>query len=131
MQMIIATKSNDFAYAKLLKNKDGANFDPRDRLRFKQTIQTKTTNIIKPYVDLVSNTLVISFFQPVFNRDNEIVGILSGDLPLEIFTKNIPEFKFSPSARVLIFENLFYVTPDRFMLDKKGKPFINALKEGM
>lgn len=87
--------------------------------------------IIKPYVDLVSNTLVISFFQPVFNRDNEIVGILSGDLPLEIFTKNIPEFKFSPSARVLIFENLFYVTPDRFMLDKKGKPFINALKEGM
>lgn len=82
-------------------------------------------------VDLVSNTLVISFSQPVFNRDNEIVGILSGDLPLEIFTKNIPEFKFSPSARVLIFEDLFYVTPDRFMLDKKGKPFINALKEGM
>lgn len=25
MQMIIATKSNDFAYAKLLKNKDGTN----------------------------------------------------------------------------------------------------------
>lgn len=48
MQMIIATKSNDFAYAKLLKNKDGTNFDPRDRLRFKQTIQTKTTNMIKP-----------------------------------------------------------------------------------
>lgn len=69
MQMIIATKSNDFAYAKLLKNKDGTNFDPRDRLRFKQTIQTKTTNMIKPYVDLVSNTLVISFSQPVFNRD--------------------------------------------------------------
>ena len=61
MQMIIATKSNDFAYAKLLKNKGGTNFDLRDRLRFKQTIQTKTTNIIKPYVDLVRILLLLAF----------------------------------------------------------------------
>ncbi|WP_291952504.1 methyl-accepting chemotaxis protein [Campylobacter sp.] len=129
--LIISSKSNNYANAEILLNSDGSKFNPKDRIWFKQTMEKRTTIITKPFVDVVSNALAMGFSQPVFDSNNKIVGIISGDLPLDIFSNAIRKFKFSQSARVLVFEDLFYVTPGRYILDEAGKPFIKALKDGM
>ncbi|MCR6578222.1 methyl-accepting chemotaxis protein [Campylobacter insulaenigrae] len=128
--LIISSKSNNYADAVILLNPDGTKFNPKDRIWFKQTIQEENTVITKPFVDVVSNALTLGFSQPVFDSKNKLIGIISGDLPLDVFSNAINKFKFSQSARVLVFEDLFYVTPGKYILDEAGKPFIKALKDG-
>ncbi|MCR6573555.1 methyl-accepting chemotaxis protein [Campylobacter insulaenigrae] len=128
--LIISSKSNNYADAVILLNPDGTKFNPKDRIWFKQTIQEENTVITKPFVDVASNALTLGFSQPVFDSKNKLIGIISGDLPLDVFSNAINKFKFSQSARVLVFEDLFYVTPGKYILDEAGKPFIKALKDG-
>lgn len=129
-EVIISTKTKGYSEADILINEDGTKFDARKREWFKETMMSGESTISKPYVDAISKTLMISFSQPVF-ENKKIIGIVSGDLPLDTFANNIRNFKFSQSARILLFEDLFYVTPGKFILEESGKPFIDALNEGM
>lgn len=130
-ELIISSKDKDYAPADILLNEDGTKFDARSRGWFKETLQKGAPTISKPFVDVISKSLIITFSTPVFDKNGDIIGIVSGDLKLDVFSKIIADFNYSSTSRILIFEDLFYVTPGRFIMDEAGKPYIATLKDSM
>ena len=126
----IMSRKDDQYKAKILMGSDGSKYDANTRDWFKNALSLGKDGIASPYVDFVTGDLTITFFAPI-RVDGKIVAEVVGDLYLSQFSKDVQSLKTSPTGRTLIFEDLFYVTPGKYIMDDSGKPFVATLKEGI
>ncbi|MBV7564096.1 methyl-accepting chemotaxis protein [Pseudomonas sp. sia0905] len=66
-----------------------AGYDPRTRPWYKDTAQANRTILTAPYVDQITNTLVISPIAPVHGADGKPFGMTGGDVSLDTLVKII------------------------------------------
>ena len=126
----IMSRKDDQYKAKILMGSDGSKYDANTRDWFKNALSLGKDGIASPYVDFVTGDLAITFFAPI-RVNGKIVAEVVGDLYLSQFSKDVQSLKTSPTGRTLIFEDLFYVTPGKYIMDDSGKPFVATLKEGI
>ena len=126
----IMSRKDDQYKAKILMGSDGSKYDANTRDWFKNALSLGKDGIASPYVDFVTGDLAITFFAPI-RVDGKIVAEVVGDLYLSQFSKDVQSLKTSPTGRTLMFEDLFYVTPGKYIMDDSGKPFVATLKEGI
>ena len=126
----IMSRKDDQYKAKILMGSDGSKYDANPRDWFKNALSLGKDGIASPYVDFVTGDLAITFFAPI-RVDGKIVAEVVGDLYLSQFSKDVQSLKTSPTGRTLMFEDLFYVTPGKYIMDDSGKPFVATLKEGI
>ena len=126
----IMSRKDDQYKAKILMGSDGSKYDANTRDWFKNALSLGKDGIASPYVDFVTGDLAITFFAPI-RVNGKIVAEVVGDLYLSQFSKDVQSLKTSPTGRTLMFEDLFYVTPGKYIMDDSGKPFVATLKEGI
>ncbi|MCW2290983.1 methyl-accepting chemotaxis protein [Pseudomonas sp. BIGb0408] len=66
-----------------------AGYDPRTRPWYKDTAQANRTVLTAPYVDQITNSLVISPIAPVRGPDGKVFGMTGGDVSLDTLVKII------------------------------------------
>ncbi len=66
-----------------------AGYDPRTRPWYKDTAQANRTVLTAPYVDQITNSLVISPIAPVRGPDGKAFGMTGGDVSLDTLVKII------------------------------------------
>ncbi len=66
-----------------------ADYDPRTRPWYKDTAQANRTLLTAPYVDQITNSLVISPIAPVRGTDGKPFGIAGGDVSLDTLVQII------------------------------------------
>ncbi|WP_104763745.1 methyl-accepting chemotaxis protein, partial [Helicobacter aurati] len=130
-QAIMSRKDENYSYPKIVVGQDGANFDVNKREWFRNAIASGRQGISKPYIDFVTGDLAITFFAPI-RKNGVIVAEIIGDLYLRQFSEDIRGLKGSDTSRILLFEDLFYVTPSgKFIMEESGRPYVTSLKEGI
>lgn len=129
-EAIMARKDENYTYPKILINNDGSKYDANTRKWFQDALSIAKPSVSTPYADSVTGKLGLTFFAPI-RVDGKIVAEIVGDLYLDNFTQDILSIKTTPSGRILIFDDLFYVTPGKFIMEEAGKPHIAVLREGI
>ena len=129
-EAIMSRKDEQYSFPKILMGSDGGKYDANTRDWFKNALSLGKAGVSTPYVDFVTGELAITFFAPI-RVNGKIVAEIVGDLYLSQFSKDVQSLKTSPTGRTLIFEDLFYVTPGKYIMDDSGKPFVATLKEGI
>lgn len=129
-EAIMSRKDEQYSYPKILVGSDGSKYDANTRAWFQQALASGKPGVSAPYVDFVTGSLAITFYAPI-RVNGQIVAEIIGDLYLSQFSKDIQSVKTSPTARTLIFEDLFYVTPGKYIMEDAGKPYIATLRDGI
>lgn len=80
-----------------------AHYDPRDRPWYKRAMQTDTISFTTPYVDMVTNELVIALVKPL-TVHGELVGVMGADTVLDTLVENVLNYKQSESGFAFIVE---------------------------
>ncbi|HBG20557.1 MAG TPA: hypothetical protein DDY32_15135 [Desulfobulbaceae bacterium] len=80
-----------------------AHYDPRDRPWYKRAMQTDTMSFTTPYVDMVTNELVIALVKPL-TVHGELVGVMGADTVLDTLVENVLNYKQSESGFAFIVE---------------------------
>ncbi len=89
--VFMATINKDFYI--FPEQKVPENFDPTSSLWYQAAVSKKEIIWTDPYKDTGSGNLVITIAKPVYNEDNQLVGVLGADLALEQLTKKVVAFK--------------------------------------
>lgn len=129
-EAITSRKDEKYSYPKILMGSNGSKYNANTRAWFQNALALGKPSVSAPYVDFVTGDLAITFFAPV-RVNGQIVAEIVGDLYLSQFSKDISSIKTSPTGRTLIFEDLFYVTPGKYIMSDSGKPFIATLRNGI
>jgi methyl-accepting chemotaxis protein len=96
------------------------NFDSRTRTWYKQASSTRGVVITEPYVDVISNNLVVASAMPLFGADGELVGAIGVDILLEDLTSAIRTASvFNTGYGVLL-------APDGLVLEHPDKTFVST-----
>lgn len=88
---------------------DGANwlpspgYDPRNRPWYRRAIETNSISFTTPYIDLVTNELVIALVKPLY-ADGRFVGVIGADTVLDTLVQNVLNYKQSESGFAFIVE---------------------------
>ena len=86
------------------------------------------SSISNPYIDPENKLLVVSYSVPIFNENNEIVGIIAALKECSTFASLLDEIKFLDSGSLMIVDSYgnFIVTNDE---DLKGNNITNIKSE--
>ncbi len=80
-----------------------ADYDPRNRPWYKRAVETGTLSFTTPYVDLVTNKLVIALVKPLLSG-GQFVGVMGADTVLDTLVENVLNYKQSESGFAFIVE---------------------------
>lgn len=80
-----------------------AHYDPRDRPWYKRALETGAMSFTTPYVDMVTNELVIALVKPL-TVDGRLVGVMGADTVLDTLVENVLNYKQSESGFAFIVE---------------------------
>ncbi len=78
-------------------------YDPRHRPWYKRAMETGTLSFTTPYIDLVTNELVIALVKPL-HVDGRFVGVIGADTVLDTLVENVLNYKQSESGFAFIVE---------------------------
>ena len=78
-------------------------YDPRNRPWYKRAIETETLSFTTPYVDMVTNELVIALVKPLY-AGGRFVGVIGADTVLDTLVENVLNYKQSESGFAFIVE---------------------------
>jgi len=67
-------------------------YDPRNRPWYKRAIETETLSFTTPYIDMVTNELVIALVKPLY-ADGRFVGVIGADTVLDTLVENVLNYK--------------------------------------
>lgn len=74
-----------------------SDYDPRKRPWYQQAINADQTIITMPYLDASTGQLVVTISTPV-KRDDQLLGVLAGDITIESIAANVESIKPTPSS---------------------------------
>jgi methyl-accepting chemotaxis protein len=72
-------------------------FDARGRPWYKQAIETKSSGVTSPYVDITTKKLVVTVFTPLI-KDNKLFGVVGSDIFLDTVVNTILNVKIGNSG---------------------------------
>ena len=78
-------------------------YDPRNRPWYRRASEAGTLSFTTPYIDLVTNKLVIALVKPLI-VDGKIVGVMGADTVLDTLVQNVLNFKVSETGYGFIVE---------------------------
>ncbi|MFV0436075.1 MAG: cache domain-containing protein [Desulfopila sp.] len=78
-------------------------YDPRKRPWFRRAVATGTISFTTPYIDFVTNKLVIALVKPLF-IDNELAGVIGADTVLDSLETSVLNLKVGDSGYLFIVE---------------------------
>ncbi len=78
-------------------------YDPRNRPWYLRALETGTLSFTTPYIDLVTNELVIALVKPL-EIDGKFVGVIGADTILDTLVENVLNYKQSESGFAFIVE---------------------------
>lgn len=78
-------------------------YDPRNRPWYRRASETGTISFTTPYIDLVTNKLVIALVKPLI-VDGRIIGVMGADTILDTLVQNVLSFKVSETGYGFIVE---------------------------
>ena len=78
-------------------------YDPRNRPWYRRANEAGTLSFTTPYIDLVTNKLVIALVKPLI-VDGQLVGVMGADTVLDTLVQNILNFKVSETGYGFIVE---------------------------
>lgn len=78
-------------------------YDPRLRPWFQRAVETGAISFTTPYIDLVTNKLVIALVKPLLYKD-DLVGVMGADTILDTLVSNVLKLKVADSGYAFIVE---------------------------
>ncbi len=78
-------------------------YDPRNRPWYKRAMETGAISFTTPYIDLVTNEMVIAMVKPL-TVDGRFVGVMGADTVLDSLVENVLNYKQSESGFAFIVE---------------------------
>lgn len=81
-----------------------AGYDPRNRPWYQRAIETGTLSFTKPYIDFVTNELVIALVKPL-RLDDRLLGVIGADTVLDTLAENVLHYKQNQSGFAFIVES--------------------------
>ena len=78
-------------------------YDPRLRPWYRRAVETGTTSFTTPYIDLVTNKLVIALVKPLM-RDGKLRGVMGADTVLDTLVSNVLNLKVSKTGFAFLVE---------------------------
>lgn len=103
-------------------------YDPRLRPWYKHAIKVGEVSFTTPYIDLVTNALVIALVEPLFVND-ELIGVIGADTVLDTLEQNVLKLKISTQSfafivdrggTILVHPNRNYVMRENVFKIEKG-----------
>lgn len=80
-----------------------ADYDPRKRPWYRRAIDVGAISFTTPYIDLVTNKLVIALVKPLV-ESGEILGVMGADTILDTLVQNVLNLKVSETGYAFIVE---------------------------
>jgi PAS domain S-box-containing protein len=80
-----------------------ADYDPRIRPWYKRALETSVISFTTPYIDMVTNELVIALVKPLYVGDR-LVGVMGADTVLDTLVENVLNYKQSESGFAFLVE---------------------------
>lgn len=74
-------------------------YDPTTRPWYRQALQEGKTLVTVPYVDMVTNELVVSIVTPIADGEGTTRGVLGSDLSMRSVIENVRSIQPTPSSR--------------------------------
>lgn len=74
-----------------------SDYDPRQRPWYKDAVKEKNTIITAPYLDMISNELVVSFVHPYY-RNGELVAVVGADINIIDMVEIVAAIAPTPSS---------------------------------
>ena len=89
-------------------------YDPRIRPWFQRAVAAGGISFTTPYIDLVTNELVIALVTPLLNGD-DFVGVMGADTVLDSLVENVLNFKQSETGYAFVVERsgTIIIHPDK------------------
>lgn len=80
-----------------------ANYDPRLRPWYRRAVEAGGTSFTTPYIDLVTNKLVIALVKPLLH-DGKLYGVMSADIVLDTLVRNVLNLKVGETGYAFLVE---------------------------
>lgn len=80
-----------------------ADYDPRQRPWYKRAVETGSISFTTPYIDLVTNKLVIALVKPLM-VNGELAGVMGADTVLDSLVTNVLNLRVGDSGYAFIVE---------------------------
>ncbi|MBT2786572.1 MULTISPECIES: methyl-accepting chemotaxis protein [unclassified Halomonas] len=74
-----------------------SDYDPRQRPWYQDAVNAETTVVTAPYVDMISNELVVSFVHPYY-QEGELVAVVGADININDVVKIVASIAPTPSS---------------------------------
>ncbi|WP_028581386.1 cache domain-containing protein [Desulfogranum japonicum] len=102
-----------------------AGYDPRDRPWYRRAEDAQTISFTTPYIDLVTNDLVIALVKPLIYQ-NKFLGVMGADTVLDSLVENVLNFKQSESGYAFVIERngTIIIHPNREYVMREHLPDI-------
>lgn len=113
LRIIIENETTDHAFTMYETDEQGnklnivkatPNFDPRKRPWYQQTLEKKQRGWYAPYKYVQYDSLGLGLGAPVYNKKNEIIGILAADLALIEISRFLNSLKIGKTGQAFIIE---------------------------
>jgi PAS domain S-box-containing protein len=78
-------------------------YDPRLRPWYRRAVEAKDTSFTTPYIDLVTNKLVIALVKPLLH-EGKLYGVMGADIVLDTLVRNVLNLKVSDTGYAFLVE---------------------------
>ncbi|TCO74406.1 methyl-accepting chemotaxis protein [Marinisporobacter balticus] len=103
MSIYLGTKDkNMYAYP---STEYRAGYDPTQRPWYTEAIKQQKLIWTQPYQDDVSNKRIVSVAKPVYDKNKELIGVVSADITLETLENMINKTKIGQSGYPFVLDN--------------------------
>ncbi len=133
LSVYIGTEDGNHTY-----DNNGEDYDPRTRPWYKEAIKEKKAIMTPAYLDEATNELIVSFTAPVFNNDNELIGVVASDVTIDKIADKVNDIKIGKTgyAGIVDSKGNFIAYKDKSEIGKSiGVPkildMINKKAEGV
>ncbi|MCQ4346585.1 methyl-accepting chemotaxis protein [Pseudomonas stutzeri] len=77
--------------------KPASDYDPRQRIWYRETVAAGRAVLTMPYVDVSSGELVVTIASPV-EQDGRLIGVLAGDIALSSIVESVAAIRPTPQS---------------------------------
>ncbi|MEJ8553589.1 methyl-accepting chemotaxis protein [Tepidibacter sp. Z1-5] len=89
-------------------------FDPKQRPWYKNAVEKNSISWTEPYIDVHSNKLVVTASVPIYDTNNNFIGVIGIDIDLDTLSKNINKMTIGSNGYPIL------ISSDKIMMSHKN-----------